>query len=70
LFGVKGRSGAKIHSKQLEVSKSIPKLMEESLILDIYQRKLLSDLLSQMLDLNYKTRISPMDALNHPFFSQ
>jgi serine/threonine protein kinase len=67
---VKGRNGAKIHSKQIEVSKSIPKLLEESLISDINQRKLLSDLLTQMLDLNYKTRISPINALSHPFFVQ
>lgn len=30
----------------------------------------LLDLLSRMLDMNYKTRINPSDALSHPFFSE
>ncbi len=64
---MKGRNGSKIYSKQMEVSNSIPKLMQESLVVNETDRNLLSDLLSQMLDINYKTRITPTMALNHPF---
>jgi serine/threonine protein kinase len=67
LFGVKGRSGAKIYNKQIEVANSISKLMNDSLINDEGDRNQLGDLLAKMLDLNYKTRITPEDALNHPF---
>jgi serine/threonine protein kinase len=68
LFGVKGRNGAKIHSKQLDLVSSISKLVNESLLKDENDKKLLSDLLSGMLDLNYKTRMNPTEALKHPFF--
>lgn len=69
LFGVKGRSGSKIYSKQIEVSNNVHKLMQDCLVKNEKDKQLLSDLLSQMLDLNYKTRISPLNALNHEFFS-
>ncbi len=68
LFGVKGRNNSKIHVRQQEVSNSIPKLVIESLVKDENDQDLLIDLLSQMLDLNYKTRISPLLALQHDFF--
>jgi serine/threonine protein kinase len=67
LFGVKGRSGAKIYNKQIEVANSINKLMNDSLVNDESDKAELGDLLGKMLDLNYKTRITPEDALNHPF---
>lgn len=70
LFGVKGRNGTKIYNKQIEVSNSIPKLMQDCLIIDEKERNSLSDLLSQMLDMNYKTRINPLNALKHPFLSE
>jgi serine/threonine protein kinase len=68
LFGVKGRNGAKIHSKQMELAPTISKLVNESLLKDDNDKKLLTDLLSGILDLNYKTRMNPTVALNHPFF--
>ena len=42
--------------------------MQECLVKDEKDQDLLCDLLSQMLDINYKTRISPLLALQHDFF--
>jgi len=67
LFGFNGRDNNKILNKQLEVSQSVGKLLEDSLVQNETDRELLSDLLSKMLDINYKTRISPLKALEHPF---
>jgi serine/threonine protein kinase len=68
LFGVKGRNNSKIYTRQQEVSNSVPKLVIESLVKDQDDQDVLIDLLSQMLDFNYKTRISPLLALQHDFF--
>jgi serine/threonine protein kinase len=68
LFGVKGRNNLKIFNRQQEVSNSVPKLVSESLVRDKNHQELLVDLLSQMLDFNYKCRISPFLALQHDFF--
>lgn len=67
LFGVNGRDSTKIYNKQVEVSKSVGKLMQDSLIVKDNEKSLLADLLSQMLDLDYRKRISPLKALEHPF---
>ena len=37
---------------------------------DEQEKSRLMDLLSKMLDTNYKTRINPSEALNHPFFTE
>jgi len=66
LFGFKGRNGAKIFSKQIEVSNNIKKILQDCLITE--DKSLLVDLISKMLDINYKTRISPEEALKHEFF--
>ena len=67
LFGVKCRDGGKIHAKQLEISKSVSKLLNECLIDDVKEREMFGDLLSKMLEIDYKKRISPQEALKHPF---
>jgi serine/threonine protein kinase len=69
LFGVNGRDGTKIYNKQVEVSKSVGKLMQDSLIVNETERSLLVDLLSSMLELDYRKRISPLKALEHPFLT-
>ncbi len=67
LFGVQSRDSAKIYSKQVEVANNVGKILQDSLITDETELYLLTDLLSQMLDLNYRKRISPTKALDHAF---
>lgn len=69
LFGVKGRDGNKIYNKQIEVSKSIQKLLRQSLIENQSDRDEFCDLLSKMLEINFAQRISPLDALKHSFLA-
>jgi len=52
------------------VSSSINKLLRESLLESETEREVLGDLLTQMLDINPRKRISPKDALNHRFFNR
>ena len=67
LFGVKGRDTSKIYSKQCEVVKNLKKLLNECIIDDVEQRNLFGDLLGKMLSIDLTKRISPKEALNHPF---
>lgn len=67
LFGVQSRDGSKIYSKQVEVANNVGKILKDSLVTDEKEIYLLTDLLSQMLDLNYRKRISPKKALEHQF---
>ena len=69
LFGVKGRDGNRIYNKQLEVANSIPKLLSFIIIEEQEEKDKLADLLMKMLDVNFKTRISADDALQHEFFN-
>lgn len=69
LFGFKGRDGNKINHKQTEVSNNLHKLLNQSLLYNFSneERELFEDLLGKMLSSSYKTRITPKEALNHPF---
>ena len=68
-FGCKGREGNKIYQKQIELSKNLNKILKNSLIqiFDKNEKEMFVDLLSKMLEFNYKKRINIKDALNHPF---
>lgn len=71
LFGFKGRDGNKINHKQIEVCSNLHKLLNQSLLYNFSQsdRENFEDLLSKMLSNSYKTRITPMEALSHPFLN-
>ena len=68
-FGCKGREGNKIYQKQIELSKNLGKILKNSLlqIFDKNEKEMFVDLLSKMLEFNYKKRINIKDALDHPF---
>ena len=68
-FGCKGREGNKIYQKQIELSKNLGKILKNSLlqILDKNEKEMFVDLLSKMLEFNYKKRINIKNALDHPF---
>ncbi len=70
LFGVKLRDGNKIYHIQKDLSKNMNKIMSECLIDDENERAKLEDLLSKMLEFNYKNRISPQEALKHSFLEE
>lgn len=71
LFGVKGRDPNKIHQKQLELCDNIHKFLSKSLVsyFTLEQQNLFEDLLKKMLNNNYKLRITPKEALIHPFLT-
>jgi serine/threonine protein kinase len=69
LFGFKGRDCKKIHQKQREVVSGLKGIVDRS-IMGIFpddERDKFVDLLSKMLNVNYKERITPQDALQHCF---
>lgn len=69
LFGFKGRDGHKINNKQIEVTQNLHKLLSQSLIYSFEkeEKEMFEDLLSKMLRADYKNRITPQEALQHPF---
>lgn len=72
LFGFKGRDGKKIHQKQIEVVANLKAIISKS-VMNKYsevERERFEDLLSRMLSINYKNRITPLEALKHPFLKQ
>ena len=69
-FGCKGRDGNKIYQKQLELSKNLEKILKNSLLylLEKDERNKFVNLLSGLLEFDYRKRISIKEALNHEFF--
>jgi len=47
--------------------RNLPTLFNNIIIEDENEKDKLLDLISKMLDINYKTRINPIEALKHPF---
>ena len=70
LFGCKGRDGNKIYHKQIEISKSLDKILKGSFIHNFNKndKDNFIDLLEKMLCFDYKKRITTKDALIHKFF--
>ena len=68
-FGCKGRDGNKIYQKQIELSKNLGKILKNSLLylLNKDDREKFTNLLSGMLEFDYKKRIDIKDALEHEF---
>ena len=71
-FGCKGREGNKIYQKQIDLSKNLKKILNNSLVymFDKSNKDMFIDLLGKMLEFNYKKRINIKQALNHPFFNE
>ena len=71
LFGYRGRDGNKIYNKQIEMTKILDKILKESLIclFNNVDKENFHDLLSKMLNFDYKKRISTKDALKHQFLN-
>ena len=68
-FGCRGRDGNKIYQKQIELSKNLGKILKNSLLylLNKDDREKFINLLSKMLEFDYKKRIKIKDAINHEF---
>ena len=71
LFGYRGRDGNKIYHKQVELCKNLDKILKDSLIslFNNDDKENFSNLLSKMLNFDYKKRISTKDALKHQFLN-
>ena len=69
-FGCKGRDENKIYQKQIGLSKSLNKILKNSLVymMDEKNKNNFIDLLRKMLYFDYTKRITTEAALNHPFF--
>ena len=72
LFGCKMRDASKIYQKQIEVSKKLKSLLNNSLLylFEKEDRDNFIDLLGKMLNIDYIKRISAQDILKHPFFNE
>lgn len=65
IFSVPMRDKVKISDRQINVIKQIDKAFSNSMTMTS-RDPLLEDLIKSMLNLDSKSRISPIDALNHP----
>ena len=68
LFAVTGKDSRKIIEKQKEVLSDIRQVLKKYSSISLDDEGI--DLLNRMLDFNPQTRISPSDALVHPFLAQ
>ena len=71
LFGIRGRDSNKIYHKQIELNKNLKSLLKNSYLYNFNEedRENFEDLLSKMLNIDYKKRISSKEALNHKFLN-
>ena len=71
LFGYRGRDGNKIYNKQIEMTKFLDKILKEILfcLFNNDDKVNFYDLLSKMLNFDYKKRISTKEALEHKFLN-
>ena len=69
IFGVNGRDANKILNIQKDLGKKLNKIIDDESICNnnLNDFELFKDLLLKMLEFDYKKRIKPEDALNHPF---
>ena len=72
LFGCRMRDPSKIYQKQVEVSKNLKKLLNNSMLymFDKEDRDNFIDLLGKMLNIDYHKRINTIYILKHPFFGE
>ena len=70
IFGVQGRVNAKIVTKQVTVLKDLPSWIKKYDSYGCETDELLMDFLYWMLDKSPSKRISPTEALTHPFITQ
>ena len=72
IFGCRMRDPGKIYQKQIEVSKNLKKLLNNSLLymFEKEDRDNFIDLLGKMLYIDYNKRISVQDILKHPFLEE
>ena len=72
IFGCRMRDPNKIYQKQIEVSKKLKSLLNNSLLylFEKQDRENFIDLLSKMLNIDYVKRISAEDILKHQFFKE
>lgn len=71
IFGCRGRDSNKIYQKQLELSKNMNKILSHSMLYlwNKEEKDLFEDLISKMLNIDYKKRITTHDALEHQFLN-
>ena len=72
IFGCRMRDSNKIYQKQIEVSKNLKKLLNNSLLymFEKEERDNFIDLLGKMLSIDYNKRINSQDILKHPFLAE
>ena len=72
LFGCKLRDGSKIYQKQIDLSKNLNKIIKNSMLymFNKEDKDNFVDLLSKMLEIDYKKRITTEQALNHIFLKE